>query len=408
HLAVMRLNSAGEEISQQVLERLVVDSAVSDRARITVGENQLLISYGPQIHLHQLGGEMSFVQVFDQIGYGAGQNALSSNVTVEFTPQGKMVWADTAQGRLQVFKPTLVDINAKAIIVSGGGDYLGNNLWVGTLQNAHQAYRALRGQGFAKDRIYYLSNDTVDFDGNGQDDELFAVASRANLKMALEWANDADSLMLYMVDHGNVDTFRIQPTEIISASEVAGYLDGYTGNLSVVYDACKSGSFVDELQGDNRTIITSSNATRDALFLQRGAISFSGLFWQYIDNGQDMYTAYTQSEAFFDRNNFKQDPQLSVNGVYDLMQLKGRYIGQGYKHTGATIKIDSASAVIVDDQIEFSASVSGDTKAIQRVWVIMMPTDGAVTDSITSPIVDVPSVDLAIGDDGLYHGQISA
>ena len=407
-LALARLNDSGELINQRVLERLAVNSAISDRARLSIGDNRLLISYGPQIHLHQLDNAMGFVQVFDQLGYGPMQNALGSNVTAEFTPQGKLVWADTAQGRLQVLKPTLVDINAKAIIVSGGGEYLGNNLWVGTLLNANMAYRALRRQGFAKDRIYYLSNETVDFDGNGQDDELFALASKANLQMAIDWAKDADSLMLYLVDHGNIDNFRVQPTEIIHVDEVANYLDSYTGKLSLIYDACKSGSFMDELQGENRTIITSSNATRDALFLQGGAISFSGLFWQYIDNGQDMYTAYTQSEAFFDRNQFKQDPQVSINGVPDQSELIGRYIGQGYKHAGAEIAIDSVTSSIVDQQIMITAKLSGEVSAVQRVWAIIMPDGGGITDAMTSPVIDVPSIDLTLNEDGTYRGQISA
>ena len=406
-LAVARLNGNGELINQQVLTRLDINSAISDKARLSVGPNRLLVSYGPQIHLHQLDSTFSFVQVFDQLGYGPAQNALGSNTTAEFTPQGKLVWADTAQGRLQALKPTLVDINAKAIIVSGGGEYLGNNLWVGTLLNANMAYRTLRRQGFAKDRIFYLSDKTVDFDGNGVDDELFALASKANLQAAITWGNDADSLTLYMVDHGNIDKFRIQPDEIISADEVSDYLESYTGNLSVIYDACKSGSFVDELQGDNRTIITSSDATRDALFLQSGAISFSGLFWQYIDNGQDMYTAYTQSEAFFDRNRFTQDPQLSINGVDDESQLIGRYIGQGYKHVGADISIDSVQNSIVDNEIVINARLSGDLAAVQRVWAVVLPDGGAIDDDITSPVVDVPSVDLSLAEDGSYRGQIS-
>ena len=402
------LNGNGEEVDERVLEQLSADSDVSVKARLSSDKNRLLVSYGPQLHLYQNNNDFTFMQAFDKTGYGAGQNAQSSNLTGELTAKGKLVWADTAQGRLQVHKRTTVDINTKAIILSGGGDYAGNNLWYATLQQAHAAYRTLRRQGFAKEQIYYLSNEAVDFDGNGLPDEPFELVNKANLQKVLEWANDADSMLLYMVDHGNVDKFRVAPNEILSADELAGYLASYTGKLSVVYGACRSGSFIDELQGENRTIITSSDSDHDALFLQDGAISFSGLFWQYIDNGQDQYTAFKESRNFFNDNGFKQSPQLSINGANDLLKLKGHFIGRGYKHAAADVSVKSVQSTVVDGQVQIIATLDDDTAASQRVWAIVMPTGNALSDDITSPIVDTPSIDLQLVEDGSFHGELAA
>ena len=405
-LSVGVLNNTGEVVVQHQLVRLRAGSDVANKAKISADQTRLLVSYGPRLYLHQIDDDLTFVQAFDHQGYGGGQNAAGSNLSAEFTAQGKLVWADTAQGRLQVHKRTTVDINAKAIILSGGGDYAGNNLWYATLQQAHGAYRTLRRQGLSKDQIYYLSNEAVDFDGNGQADELFKSVSKANLQQVLEWANDADSLILYMVDHGNVDKFRVQPSEILSAQELSGYLEGYKGKLSMIYDACRSGSFIDDLQGENRTIITSSDTDHDALFLQDGAVSFSGLFWQYVDNGQDLYTAYSESRNFFHDNGFKQNPQLSINGVNDPRKLKGHFIGRGYKYAGAVVSVKSVQNSVIDKQLHINATLDGDVAASQRVWAIVMPTGNAAEDDITSPIVDTPSIDLSLKEDGSYQGQL--
>ncbi|KGJ97234.1 putative Ig domain-containing protein, partial [Thalassotalea sp. ND16A] len=409
NLALMRLGNSGNVLNETALDRLSASSDVADKARLSFGEQNLVISYGPEIHLHQLDTDFTFAQVFDEIGYGQGQNALNSNVTAEFTSQGKLVWADTAQGRLQVLKPTLVDVNAKAIIVAGGGDYEGNNLWNATLQHANTAYRTLIRQGFSKDRIYYLSNQRIDFDGNGEDDELFLEATKANMQTAIDWAGDTDSLVFYLVDHGNVDSFRVKVDEVMSSSELGSWLDAYTGRLSLVYDACKSGSFVDELEGEGRTIITSANSTQDALFLQDGAISFSGLFWQHIDNGNDMYAAFTQSSSFFSSNGLNQTPQLSVSGANDRNQLKGRYIGQGNKHASTALRIQSSSSAIEGNELVISANLADNgSDELQRIWAFIVPRNAATTDAETSPIIDAPTVELVLNNEGNYSGQLSA
>ncbi|WP_111977898.1 putative Ig domain-containing protein [Algibacillus agarilyticus] len=409
HLSVLRLSLEGETLANVALPRLPANSDASELANISYGQNRLIIGYGPEVYMHQVDQNFSLAQAFDEIGYSVAQNALASNVSAQLTQSGKLVWADTAHGRLQVLQPTLVDINAKAIIVAGGGDYIGNNLWPATLQHAIQAYRTLRRQGFAKDKIYYLSDEAIDFDGNGELDELFLPASSENIQAALDWADSADSLTAYLVDHGNVDTFRVKADETMAASEFANMLNGFSGRINLVYDACKSGSFIDDLEGENRTIITSANDTQDAMFLQDGAISFSGLFWQYIDNGFDMHTAFSEAQKFFSYNGLNQSPQVSVNGENNVNHLKGRFIGYGNKQSQARFNFADSSLNVESGIVNVTAKLNGDVSGLQRVWVTLLPRNKSATnDDIASPVVDTKAFDMTLNNEGEYNVAIPA
>ena len=63
--------------------------------------------------------------------------------------------------------------------------------------------------------------------------------------------HDADSLVIYLVDHGGKDTFRMRGTETLSAADLDSWLDTLqntmTGKVTVIYDACESGSFLSSL-----------------------------------------------------------------------------------------------------------------------------------------------------------------
>ena len=60
-------------------------------------------------------------------------------------------------------------------MLAGGGPYQGNILWDATRLCADFAYRTLEYQGYEKENIRYLSDDdSVDSDGNGIVDDVFA------------------------------------------------------------------------------------------------------------------------------------------------------------------------------------------------------------------------------------------
>lgn len=215
---------------------------------------------------------------------------------------GQVYVADYCNDRVQVFRRRTVDTNAKAIIVAGGGAFPGNTIWDATQMNANFAYRALTYQGFTKESICYLTSDTdLDLDDNGVLDDVDGDATWGNLRDAVTgWAADADSLVVYLVDHGGDGTFRLNDTEVLSASELDAWLDALQATVPckviVVIDACNSGSFVSALTpplGRERIVLTSCGADESAYFVTSGSVSFSSFSWTQVLNGLSVEDAFS-------------------------------------------------------------------------------------------------------------------
>ena len=201
--------------------------------------------------------------------------------------ESKIYVVDSIYNRIQIFKKVNLATKGKAIIVSGGGPYEGNNLWDATQMCANFAYRTLTYQGFTKGTIHYLSSDTdLDLDSNGVADDVDGDATNSNLQKAITtWAKDADSLVIYLVDHGGNNTFRMSGTETFSAVDLDGWLDTLqetvSGKVTVIYDACESGTFLSSLtppSGKERIVVASTSPGESAKFVTQGSISFFQLF----------------------------------------------------------------------------------------------------------------------------------
>jgi len=194
-----------------------------------------------------------FITKWGSLGSNAGE--FSRPHAISINSDGKVYVSDTGNNRIQVFKPaSYVSSNKvmKAIVVAGSGPYQGNNLWEATEMNANYAYRVLIYQGYTNDTIYYLSSDrNLDLNGDGKPD-VEADATNSNLQSAItQWAKDAESLVLYLTGHGGDKTFRMSETEILKAEDFASWLNALQqtipGLVTIIYDACESGSFVSKL-----------------------------------------------------------------------------------------------------------------------------------------------------------------
>ncbi|MCP4345853.1 MAG: hypothetical protein GY795_10045 [Desulfobacterales bacterium] len=164
---------------------------------------------------------------------------------------------------------------------------------------ANFAYRTLTYQGFTRDTIHYMTSDTdIDLDGNGEPDDVDSIPGIASLEYAItQWTLQepkVDSLLLYITDHGDEGTFRLNENEILSVSDLDTWLDQVqehiTGKVYIIYDACHSGSFLklDPPENRKRIIITSASSEENAYFISQGAIPFSNFFWTHIFNGKDI------------------------------------------------------------------------------------------------------------------------
>ena len=202
--------------------------------------------YNERIQVFNANGK--FITVIGEKGTNPGQFRFPTDIAGGIN--NKVHVSDYFNNRMQVFKKISLVDKSKAIIVAGGSPYPGNHLWNATQMCANFAYRSLTYQGFTKESIYYLTSNTdLDLNNNGVPDDVDDDATNSNLQKAItEWAKDADSVLLYLTDHGGTGTFRMSGTETLAATDLDAWLDTLQatmpGKVIVVYDACESGSFL--------------------------------------------------------------------------------------------------------------------------------------------------------------------
>lgn len=249
-----------------------------------------------------------------------------------------------------------------AIIVAGGGISQENKIRNAINSLCNYAFTVIKNLGIPdqplKDdknsRIFYLhpdpSND-ADKDGIADTD---AMPSLANLKNAIEeWAaNLVDTgtinsplktpLIIYLTGPGDIDSFKINDTETLTANELDTWLDnlfntvknkmpdGQLNSLpvNIILESPQSGSFIDDLAvnsdgiGNGRIVITSTNAcdpddsnceTGKINIDGEGAISFSKQFFFGIKIGKSPGTAWAEANLVIRQLFDNQRPQLNGN-----------------------------------------------------------------------------------------------
>ncbi|MCP4642835.1 MAG: hypothetical protein GY851_20475, partial [bacterium] len=323
---------------------------------------------------------------------------IRSPLGLAMDPQGAVYVADSGNNRIQKFKPVYLTERAKAIVVAGGGPYPGNSLWNATVGSTNYAYAALTSQAFTKETIYYLSADTdLDLDNNGVADDVDGDCTKANLQTALlTWAPDllgglpTGDVVLYLVDHGGPDTFRISETEVLTSAELAPWLDTLEaqiqGKLIVVVDACYCGSFVDDLSSPGRIVIASAAADEEAQF--QGSVSFSDYFWTRVFAGDTVQDAFDVGVAGM----ASQTPLLDDNGnstandATDGAVASVTHIGTG---TQNTFNAPVISAAVGDHTLTGTATTTlwadaTDTDGVASVWAVIQPPDAESATSYPS------------------------
>ncbi|MEM9181718.1 MAG: C13 family peptidase [Pseudomonadota bacterium] len=356
---------------------------------------------------------------------GSAPGQFANPNSLAFNAAGELYVADFSLSRVTRFSPNPAAAQtARAIVVAAGGPYPGNALWDATQGNASFAVRALANQGFTKDTIQYLSADLeLDLDQNGEADDVDGDATVANLQNAIlgGFADGTDELVLYLVDHGGENTFRMSGTETLDSATLAGWLDSWQtrnpgARVTMIYDACQSGSFLDELAGPSRVVITSAQAEENAYFVSSGTLSFSNHFWSQVFNGRSLEQAYSFARNSQSMSFPLQNPLLDANGNgignenEDLNLLNTRFIGTGSENAGdvptigqvtapQTIPSGNSATIRADDVVDqVGDPANPETVPASRVWVVVRP-PGFNPGSPDNPISALPTFDLApIGD----------
>jgi hypothetical protein len=362
----------------------------------------------------------TFVTKLGAPGLGPGQFNIPQGIGI--SPTGLVYVTDKDNNRVQAFRKITTSSNNKAIIVAGGGPYPGNNLWVATQMSANFAYRTLTYQGYTKENIRYLTSANIDLDMNGVLDDVAGDATNANLQNAiLTWAAGVGDVIVYLVDHGGTDSFRMSGSETLSATQLSSWLNtlqnSITGKVIVIYDACESGSFVGDLMppaGKSRIVIASTSPGESAYFVTQGSVSFSNYFWTHIFNGVNIKDAFYLTKDAIAYTTPYQNPLLDANGdgianeEADLSLVQDAYIGSGTVISGSAPVIGSVPPV---DQTLINNTSSAllyadnvtDTDGIARVWAVIRPPNYNQGGS-DNPVQSLPSIDLMPGVGGHQYG----
>lgn len=172
--------------------------------------------------------------------------------------------------------------------------------------------------------------------------DRFPILGKVNLNRVIDEFErrmdvKKDVLLLFLTSHGSYDSFSLRFEHMLlrslTSTELAAILDGSSiQNIVVVLSACQSGSFVDDLSGDNRLIITASAAEKNSFgcsdenewtFFGRAffdhALRQTRDFAQAFEIAKSLVTEWEEEQGFT-----PSEPQISLgSGIAEaLAQLK--------------------------------------------------------------------------------------
>jgi len=254
------------------------------------------------------------------------------------------------------------------------------------------AYRALKNRGFKKDSTlkFFSPVTTIDLDGNDSCDDI-TLSTLSHLEEAIQWADDARNLIIYLVDHGSHEQFLMNEYDSLNASKLNDWLNQITvlDHIMIVYDACKAESFLSVLKkaDDQQIIITS--AQHEAYFIAQGVLSFSYYFWKNIIHGNNFQDSFYQAQKTInDVTRGFQSARMEPK-IFDFS------IGDVNKSENSLPVIDSISytsnTLYVNIQNDDNITVKG---------IIIPPDFGQIHTSAS--IINFPSINL-YGENGVYQ-----
>ena len=368
-------------------------------------------------------------------GQGTSKNPVTELPSVDLTPVGGdqyegeyknfniagtyqiAIYAMDRKTNTSIPKLTTVSVDnplrRKAVIAIGSSET--DTFWPVVKESASVAYKALTYQGYSDDDIYFMS--PVVF-STGHD----ASSTLSNLQHAINsWCvENTQDVVLYLVGNGDAETFQINDTENVSAADLDSWLDALQetipGKVTVIYDACLSGSFLPLLSppiDKNRILISSASNSQPASFVPTGNISFSTFFWGRVLNGTNIKDSFLHGKSAMTFSGAEQIPQLddTGNGVgnekSDGALAKKTTLGAGIMLAADDPIIGSVSpaqALAEETSATLWAKDVTSTGTIDKVWAVITPPD-YFGGSSSSPITDLPTIDLtSVGNNG-YEGS---
>ena len=348
------------------------------------------------------GGEASFR--VDGMRLQVGQNL------VEVTAYDEV--GNSSRRTIQVNR--LGSVNGAAMIVAGHNETYG--LQLNIYNAANRTFRILQAAGYDPDDIYYMAPAPQDADGDGASD-VDATASPAAVEAALRtWARQGGRtgpgipFFVYMIDHGLDEKFCVTGCgagQAVTPADLGTWLtalEAATGanQVSIVIEACRSGSFITKENGNplgglgksGRVVITSTGADNNAYASADGAY-FSDAFFSCAVNQNHFKACFDAGVAAVRATGINQTPWLDDNGdgVFgnDGALAEQRYLASSF--TSATPAIDSATVVRTGGSATLEATVTEGVEAIDLVWATLVPRSFVEPDTVTLNL-NAPTVQL--------------
>ncbi|MFH0879055.1 MAG: hypothetical protein V2A34_05035 [Lentisphaerota bacterium] len=290
----------------------------------------------------------------------------------------------------------------KAIILSGRKNK-SDSVWPTTDFLAHSAYNVLRYRGYSKDNINYLSPDpNEDVDGDGLQNDIDAENSLANVGYAFtNWANNANKLFVYLVDHGGDAAgsgyFRLNENESLTATNLDVWLDRlqntYHTEITVLIDCCFAGSLLDDLSytgAYKRVVVASCSTNEGTRFLAGGLVSFSDAFFSGIMLGYDLDRSWQQARdamSTYQAGMYYENTNGASSNLYlGASFVAGKDIPQIGLVCGNQLLTGNDTAILWADDITA-------LYPIDRVWCMVVPPEH--NPDPNNPVADLPVLELA-------------
>jgi hypothetical protein len=198
-------------------------------------------------------------------------------------------------------------------------------------------------------------------------------------------------------------------TETLAAPDLDSWMDqlqeSIPGTVTLIYDACESGSFLSSLvppSGKERIVISSTSPGEGAYFVTQGSVSFSNYFWTQVFHGINVFDAFTLATQAIGYTTEFQHPLLDDNGngqgnePGDGTLARDTSLGNGTVIHGEAPTIGSVSpeqTITGTSTALLSAEGVTDTDGIARVWAVIRPPDYRQGSS-DNPVKELPSLDL--------------
>ncbi|KPA19214.1 conserved hypothetical protein, secreted [Candidatus Magnetomorum sp. HK-1] len=264
-------------------------------------------------------------------------------------------------------------------------------------RTTQHVYQSLKYRGFLDEDILFFNEDTnipgVDYSTNKKmiQDVLSGtndvVMDNSDLNIQEKMNQNPANLYIIITGYGDSDLFYIHPDIAINASEFASWLHafqfgteksiGLTGNafnkkIIIILGFSHSGSFIDDLSGTNRVIITSCQSNEIAYMgsldidgIREGDFFISELFKNILPSNTVrkafIKTAYNIGRYTFSSNGIQQKPLFDDDGdkagQTDISLFKPDdenntylYVGSKKNTTDQVLEIDATKSISLGNQ----------------------------------------------------------